>query len=107
MLHDFISLIEEDEITYSWFEHDGATAHTANSSMKLLNEIFEGRVISRNLRPLRSPGLTSPDFYLWGAAKPAVYRDPQRTLNELKTAITAYIRNISQADLQKVFANKI
>jgi hypothetical protein len=28
-------------------------------------------------------------------------------LNELKTAITVFIRNISQADLQKVFANKI
>ena len=37
----------------------------------------------------------------------AVYRDRPRTLNELKTAITAYIRNISQADLQKVFENKI
>jgi hypothetical protein len=33
-----------------------------------------------------------------------VYRDRPRTLNELKTA---YIRNISQANLQKVFANKI
>jgi hypothetical protein len=31
----------------------------------------------------------------------------QSIVNELKTAITAYIRNISQADLQKVFANKI
>jgi len=38
--------------------------------------------------------------------KAAVYRDRSRTLNELKTAITAYI-NISQADLQKVFANEI
>jgi hypothetical protein len=37
----------------------------------------------------------------------AMYRDRPRTLNELQTAITAYIRNISQADLQKVFANKI
>jgi hypothetical protein len=37
----------------------------------------------------------------------AVYRDRPSTPNELKTAITAYIRNISQADLQKVFANKI
>jgi len=42
-----------------------------------------------------------------GAAKSAVYRDRPRKLNELKTAITVYIRNISQADLQKVFANKI
>jgi hypothetical protein len=54
-----------------------------------------------------SPDLTPPDFCLWGAAKFAVYRDRPRTLNELKTAITAYIRNISQADLQKMFANKV
>jgi len=50
---------------------------------------------------------TLPDFYLWGAAKSTVYRDRSRTFNELKTAITAYLRNISQADLQKVFASKI
>jgi hypothetical protein len=35
-----------------------------------------------------------------------VYRNRPSTLNELKTSITVYIRNISQADLQKVFANK-
>jgi len=40
-----------------------------------------------------------------GATKSAVYRDRPRRLNELKTAITVYIRNISQEDLQKVFAN--
>ena len=34
------------------------------------------------------------------------YNDRPLTLNELETAITAYIRNISQADLQKVFENK-
>jgi hypothetical protein len=77
------------------------------------------------------------DFYLWGAAKCAVYHDRPHMLNplnaklipichllallganpilhvsrmrvnELKTAITAYIRSTSQADLQEVFANKI
>jgi Na+/phosphate symporter len=41
------------------------------------------------------------------AEKSAVYRDRPRKLNELKTAITAFIINISQADLQKVFANNI
>jgi len=35
------------------------------------------------------------------------YHDHPHMLNELKTAITVYIRNISQADLQKVFANTI
>jgi hypothetical protein len=28
-------------------------------------------------------------------------------INEWKTAVTSYIRNISQADLQKLFVNKI
>jgi hypothetical protein len=44
---------------------------------------------------------------LRGAAKSAVYRDRPHALNELKTAITAFIRKTSQADLQNVFANKI
>ena len=67
VLHDFIGLLEEDEITYSWFQQDGATAHTANNSMKLLNEIFGERVISRNFcGPPCSPDLTPPEFYLWG-----------------------------------------
>jgi hypothetical protein len=106
MLHDFIGLLQ-DEVTYSWFQQDGATVHTASNSMKLLIEIFRERVISRNLWPPRSPDLTPPDFYLWGAAKSAVYRDRPCTLKELKTVITAYMRIISQADLQKVFVNKI
>ena len=37
----------------------------------------------------------------------AVYRDCPHTLNELKTPVTVHIRNISQADQQKVFVNKI
>jgi hypothetical protein len=68
---------------------------------------YRERVISRNLRPPCSLDLMPPDFYLWEAAKSAVYRDCPRTLSKLKTSITGYIRNISQADLQKVFANKI
>jgi hypothetical protein len=51
----------------------------------------------------RYTGLMQEQF----AEKSAVYHDRTLTLNELKTAITAYIRNISQEDLQKVFANKI
>jgi organic radical activating enzyme len=50
-------------------------------------------------------------YYTWSSesrcALGCSYCDRPRTLNELKTAITAYIRNISQADLQKVFADKI
>jgi hypothetical protein len=75
--------------------------------MKLLNEIFGEYVICRNLWPPRSLDLTPQVLYLWGAAKSAVFCVRPRTLNELKSAVTVYIRNISQADLQKVFADKI
>jgi hypothetical protein len=44
---------------------------------------------------------------LWRAAKSAVCSDRLRTLKELKPPITAFIRNISQADLYKLVANKI
>jgi hypothetical protein len=60
------------EITYSWFQQDGAIAHTAYNSINVLNEIFGERVISRNLCPSRSSDLTPPEFYLWGAAKSCI-----------------------------------
>jgi hypothetical protein len=53
---------------------------------------------------------TSPQTavpYLCGAAKCAVCCDRPRAVNELETAVTAYTRNTSQADLQKVFGSKI
>jgi hypothetical protein len=87
--------------------NSGARTETANNSMKLLNEIFGESVISGNIWPPRSPDLIPPDFYQCRATKSAVYCDRPRTLNELNPAITAYIRNIPQADVQKVFLNKI
>jgi hypothetical protein len=67
----------------------------------LLNTTFEKVIDNTDLVKEQE------DFYLCEALKSAVYRDRPRTLNQLKTAITASIRNISQADLQNVFANKI
>ena len=62
------------------------------------------RIITQTTVRSESRYATVRIFWL---SKSAVYRDRPRTRNELKTAITAYVRNISQADLQKVFANKI
>jgi hypothetical protein len=66
MLHNFIGLLEEHEITYSWFQQDGATAHTANNSMKLLNEIFRECVISRNLMASSFASSYSTRLYICG-----------------------------------------
>jgi hypothetical protein len=52
-----------------WFQEDGATAHTARTAMRILNEMFPARVISRRGHtewPARSPDLNAGDFFLWG-----------------------------------------
>jgi hypothetical protein len=52
-----------------WFQKDGETVHTARTAMRILNETFPARVISRrgNIEwPARSPDLNACDFFLWG-----------------------------------------
>jgi hypothetical protein len=80
---NFIFLLEVDEQD-CWFQQDGATAHTANSTMQMLSEFFGGCIISLNLWSSRSPDLSPPDFYLWGFLKENVYKNNPHTLEELK-----------------------
>jgi hypothetical protein len=41
MLYPFIGQLNESEIQMAHFEQDGAAAHTAHSSIKLLEEVFK------------------------------------------------------------------
>ena len=87
----------------SWFQHDGATAHTAKATMRLLKEHFKTRVISKNGAvgwPPRSPDLTVPDFFLWGFLKSTVYRTPVPSLAVLKRRIRRAIKKVPVATLQ-------
>lgn len=83
-----------------WFQQDGAPAHYAEVTRYLLNEMFEGRIISRgfmNEWPPRSPDLTPLDFYLWGVVKDIVYQG--RTFNDigaLGDAIVSAVGSIRQ-----------
>jgi hypothetical protein len=52
-----------------WFQQDGATFHTARISMTTIRNLFQQRVTSRFADvswPPCSPGLSPPDFFLWG-----------------------------------------
>lgn len=56
--------------SHTWFQQDGATAHTARDSMTLLREAFPQKLISRFGDipwPPRSPDLTPMDFFFYGA----------------------------------------
>jgi hypothetical protein len=52
-----------------WFQHDGATAHTANTTAVLLQEFFGELIIGSCLWPPRSPDLTPPNFFPGGFLK--------------------------------------
>jgi hypothetical protein len=70
-----------------------------------LEDIFGNRIISRGIWPARSPDLTPPECYLWGALKGKVYENNPHTVYELKAAITTHIQQIPPDILLKVFDN--
>ncbi len=64
-MQDFIALLEPEE-RYAWFQQDGATARTAQNSMRVILEFFDDRIISKSKWPARSPDLSPTDFFLCG-----------------------------------------
>ena len=88
-----------------WFQHDGATAHTANESMTSVRNMFPGHLISRfgdvPWHP-RSPDISTRDFFLWRYFKSRVYTHKPHTLNDLKAAIRQEIRPIDRQLLARV-----
>jgi hypothetical protein len=91
-----------------WFQQDGATPRTARMAIRVLNEMFPGRVISRrgNIEwPARSPDLNACDFFLWGYLKSKVYEKKPRTTVDLKQNIRDEVAPISPTMLQRVMQN--
>ena len=107
ILMPFLELLDQNQINTAttWFQQDGATAHTARTSLRFLEDIYEDRVISKGIWPARSPDLTPLDFFLWGYLKGRVYKNNPQTIDELKAAITLEIQGILQITLHKTFEN--
>ena len=53
-------------------------------------------------RPLRSPDLTAPDFFLWGYLKSKVYANRPTDIHALKENIWEEISKLSEETLQAV-----
>lgn len=108
LAHSVLPAMREKGLKHVWFQQDGATCHTAKSTMKFLQQKFPGRVVSKGGDidwPPRSPDLTAPDFFLWGFLKSKVYANKPKTLDELKNNIRAEIAAISPATLANVMQN--
>ena len=50
LIKQLIALLDVNE-RECWFQQDGATAHTANEIMVMLQECFGDRLISKNVWP--------------------------------------------------------
>jgi len=100
--------LEEIDLGDTWFQQDGATAHTSSASIAVLREHFPERLISIRGKlewPARSPDLSTCNFFLWGFLKFRVYMNRPRTLQDLKTNIQKEITNITPAMLTRVTTN--
>jgi hypothetical protein len=109
ILEPFINELDDEEVQTGYFQHDGATAHTARETLNYLQEFYDDRIISRNLHPAwppRSPDLTPLDFSIFGYLKNSVFRRPLHNLNELREEIIKCCRTINQEMLQNIFENK-
>ncbi|KAJ4441201.1 hypothetical protein ANN_11052 [Periplaneta americana] len=81
-----------------WFQQDGATAHTARTSMTALRRMFPEHLVSRfgNVNwPTHSPDLSAYDYFLWGFLKSRVYANRPTTIQDLKNNIHAEIEAIT------------
>ena len=80
---------------------DGATPHTANSTVALLKTLFQRRVISSKFHmdwPAHSPDCNPCDFFFWNMLKKRVYGQltNYKTINHLKRAIRYHIRELNK-----------
>jgi hypothetical protein len=50
IIMQFISLLNKEE-RFCWSQQDGATSHTTNSTMEMLKQFSDDRIISKDLWP--------------------------------------------------------
>lgn len=102
---EFVNQLTDFERAHCWFQQDSATCHTSTLSMQHISHIFNDRIIRKDLWPPRSPDLTPPDYFLFGALKDKVFSKNPHTLIELQQQITDAIAEITNETLDNVFVN--
>ena len=90
-----MTFCSQKDIGNIWFQQDGVTCHTAESTLDILRPVFEDRLISRRAHVVwtpRSCDLTPLDYYLWGAVEDKCYADKPDTIDALKDNIRKLVK---------------
>ena len=96
----------ENNTEITFFQQNGATAHTAKETMQMLKAIFPNRLIYLFLGT-PDLNLNAPNFFLWRYLKEKVCIEMPDTLQQLKRNIIQEINSISQETLMKVMNSTV
>jgi hypothetical protein len=102
ILNQFFNQLTAEERQHGYFQQDNATAHTANATMVAIREVFEDRIISRELWPPKSSDLSFCKFYLQRNLKGKIYKNNHRSIEALQNEITHVICSIPVDELQQL-----
>jgi len=110
MLYTMVQLENVDLTTRMrmWLQQDGAAPHYALIVRQFLDNTYNERWIARGGPvnwPPRSPDLTSPDFYLWGYLKNAVFQQQPTTRADMRDRIRQACEAIPRATLLRTVQN--
>jgi len=64
ILNTFVNQLDDEELSFGYFQQDGATSHNSHTSMAEIQSFFGDGVILKGLWPLCSPDLTPPYYFL-------------------------------------------
>lgn len=94
----------------TWWQQDGAPAHTSNASIRYLRGQFPNRLMGKNGDwpwPPRSPDLAICDFFLWGYLKHKIWNVPvnqqPQNLLQLRQSIQRECNNLDRQMIQRAF----
>ena len=96
------------DFTEHIFCQDGASCHTAKTTLNLLEQHFGDNIISNkidNFWPPYSPDLNPCDFYLWGFLKDFVFKTSVSSIEEMKNKIISGCEQVSESTCKKVIDN--
>ncbi|GFT88533.1 uncharacterized protein TNCV_263141 [Trichonephila clavipes] len=98
IINFFIPELNNHDIQELWFQQDGATCHTARTTIDLLKDTFVDRLISR-FGPVNWPPRSCDLTQSW------VYADKPQTPDHLEDNIRRVIADIRPQMLEKVIEN--
>jgi hypothetical protein len=87
----------------TWFQQDGARAHTAQTTQQYLNGVFGKHWIGKgsdHVWPAGSPDLTVCDYWLWNRLLGDTNQTPNRTKEQMKSAIEKACRGVTVQECQ-------